>query len=74
MTASMKLTLKPSPGAILRVIGLAERRGYDPVRLQADHDEGTLTVQMTVLAHRPIRILVRQFEKLFGVEQVEILS
>ena len=74
MTASMKLTLQPSPGAILRVIGLAERRGYAPINLSAAHAEGTLTVTMTVLAHRPIEILVRQFEKLFGMELVEVLS
>ena len=33
----MKLSMNPAPGAILRVIGLAERRGYDPLFVSAEH-------------------------------------
>ena len=74
MTALMKLTLDPSPGAILRIVGLAERRGYDPLQLTADHDQGTLTMTMTVKAERPIGILVSQLHKLYGMHSVEVLS
>jgi acetolactate synthase regulatory subunit len=74
MTVSMKLTLNPSPGAILRIVGLAERRGYDPLHLTANHREGMLTMTMTVKAERPIGILVSQLDKIFGMQSVEILS
>ena len=74
MTALMKLTLEPSPGAILRIVGLAERRGYDPVQMTADHKGDTLTMTMRVKADRPIGILVSQLHKLFGMQSVEVLS
>ena len=72
MTASIKLTLQASPGAILRIVGLAERRGYDPLQLSVETNQGIITMLMTVKADRPIHILVAQFTKLFGINTVEV--
>jgi len=72
MTATIKLTMTASPGAILRIIGIAERRGYDPVDLSANNTNGIISIMMTVKAERPIQILVAQLTRLFGVNSVEV--
>ena len=74
MSISMKLSMKPAPGAILRVIGLAERRGYDPLFVSAEHLGSELVMYMTVRADRPIQIFVSHIQKIFGMNSVEVLS
>ena len=72
MNVSLKITLLTSPGAILRVLGLAERRGYDPIRINTELNNGIITILMTIKAERPIEILVAQYTKLFGIQTVEV--
>ena len=74
MSISMKLIMNPAPGAILRVIGLAERRGYDPLFLSAEHLGEKLVMYMTVRADRPIHIFVSHVQKMFGMNSVEVMS
>ena len=74
MNISLKITLLTSPGAILRVIGLAERRGYDPIRINTELNNGIITILMTIKAERPIEILVAQYTKLFGIQTVEVYN
>lgn len=70
----MKLKMKSAPGAILRVIGLAERRGYDPLTINAEHHDGDVVMHMTVKANRPIQLFVNQAKKLFGMMSVEVMK
>jgi acetolactate synthase II small subunit len=74
MTSSMKLQLRPSPGALLRVLGLAERRGYGLVSLEADCGAGLLTLFLTVRSTRPLSLFLGQLGKLHDVQQVEVLT
>ena len=72
MKTSLKITLAASPGAIIRVVGLAERRGYEPVHINAEVNDEIITLMMTIKSDRPVAILVAQFTKLFGIQTVEV--
>ena len=75
MTASLLLTVDAGPGALIRVLGMAERRGYDPISVNSQPTtESTLSVQLTVRAERPVDLLLRRLQKLYNVRHVEVLS
>lgn len=69
MTQILRLTLKKADGALLRVLGLVARRGFDVVRLEARATEAgdRYEVDLTVSGARPIDVLSRQLAKLFDV-------
>ena len=72
MSARLEIQLARRPGALLRLLGLAERRGYPPVRVQAaPFGPATQMVHLTVSASRPVDKLVRQLGKLYDVQRVE---
>ena len=73
MTGRLEITLGRSEGALVRLLGLAERRGYPPLRVSAvttTHD--TFKVDLTVESDRPLEQLARQVRKLYDVATVEI--
>ena len=60
-------------GALLRVLGLVERRGYTAVRLGVDAAaDGTLRVALSVRGTRPTDLLARQLMRLVEVRSVEL--
>ncbi len=74
MTSQLTLLLENCPGALLRVLGLAERSGYSLVSVQARQtDQGTILLNLYVQTTRPIVMLERQFNKLFDVHSVEVM-
>ena len=76
MSHALKLQLAPVDGALLRVIGVTERRGWSATALQAELDtqEEGLDLKLTVLGSRSIELLVRQLAKLHDVRRVEVAS
>ena len=72
MKTSLKLVVDRSPGAIIRILGLAERRGYNPLQVVVESHQQTIEIRITVQSQRPIEILIAQFNKLFGVSTVEV--
>lgn len=72
MRHQLRIQLKTAEGAVLRALGLVERRGF---RLEAVHaaeaqgDGQTLTI--TVSGDRPADLLRRQLERLHDVLWVE---
>jgi acetolactate synthase II small subunit len=71
---SLDLTLDAAEGALIRVLGLAERRGYPPVGVDATTLGDTLRLTLTVRANRPIDLLIRQLERLFDVRDVSLAA
>ncbi|MEE2835252.1 MAG: ACT domain-containing protein [Myxococcota bacterium] len=72
MNVRLEIQLANKPGALVRVLGLAERRGFAPFRVQAaPFGPTTQMVHLTVSDDRPVEQLVRQIQKLYDVRHVE---
>jgi len=74
MRGTLTFRIRDSGGSLLRVLGVAVRRGYSLVGLDAA-DGGapdTMDVVLTVEGSRPPQRLVKQLEKLLDVENVEL--
>ncbi len=76
MNYVLKLNIKPNSGALLRVLGLVERRAWSTTGLTTHgRRSGTdLEFDLQVLGGRPIDILVRQLQRLHVVNAVEVRS
>lgn len=74
MRYQLDLTLRRAEGALARVIGTAERRGFKPVSVdgetQADGDRWHL--RLAVESERPADALRTQLEKLYDCLAVEV--
>ncbi len=73
MTKRMTLNLQDRPGALVRVLGLTERRGYRLLSMKAEKgNDDQLQLELSVSAERPFHLLLRQLNKLFDVNSVEV--
>jgi len=73
-THDLTLTLHRAEGALIRVLGLAERRGYAPLAVDAQPDGDHFRVALTVRSARPIHLLLRRMEALFDVHEATLLA
>ena len=72
MTPVLTIHLERSEGALVRLLGLAERRGYCPVRVSAvPAGPDRTVVHLGVHSDRPLDQLIRQINKLYDVLHVE---
>jgi acetolactate synthase regulatory subunit len=69
----LQIQLRDGEGAVLRTIGLIERRGFrlDSLNLAEATAEGR-TLQVSVSSVRPVDLLKRHLERLHDVLQVDI--
>ena len=76
MRYRLDLVLKPVEGALVRVIGMTERRGFAPRAIQggADAVDGRWRLQLVVEGSRPAETLGRQMLKVYDCESVEITA
>ena len=83
-TAQLRVSIAPAHSALVRVLGLAERRGYAPVRVHVGPTHTAresllhptrqpFDMELEVVAERPIEQLVHQLRKLVHVQHVEVL-
>ena len=76
MTQSIRMNVSPAPGALLRVLGVVQRRGYQAINVIASPDfisEGML-LRLTVESDRPVTQLVNHLAKLHDVRRLEVRS
>ena len=72
MTQNLDLELGRAAGALVRVIGLAERRGYPPISVSANTTgPRAMRVRLTIESNRPVDQLIRQLDKLYDVMRVQ---
>ena len=72
MTETLNVRLRRAEGALVRLLGLTERRGYPATQVSAIPLDGTtMLVQLTVRCERPLEQLTRQLAKLYDVTHVE---
>ncbi|WP_372018326.1 ACT domain-containing protein [Pseudoxanthomonas sp. 10H] len=74
MRYRLDLVLKPVEGALVRVIGMTERRGFAPRSIAGGPDgaDGRWRLQLVVDGGRPAETLKRQLQKVYDCESVEI--
>lgn len=73
MTHTLCIQLKDCEGAVLRALGVIERRGYRLSRCVIEAaDGGERTMQVSVSSVRPVDLLQRQLERLHDVVSVEL--
>jgi acetolactate synthase II small subunit len=71
MRYRLELKVKPAEGALVRVLGMVERRGFAPRALHATPDaDGRWTLQIDVDSSRPVETLCRQLVKVYDCESV----
>ncbi|MCL7715142.1 ACT domain-containing protein [Stenotrophomonas mori] len=73
----LDLVLKPAEGALVRVIGMVERRGFSPSNISGNRnpdDAGRWHVQMDVRGQRPPETLRHQLEKVYDCESVQVVA
>ena len=74
MRYRLDLTLRHAEGALARVLGAAERRGFRPVSVdgEAQPDGDRWHLRMTVEGERPGESLRQQLAKLYDCIAVEV--
>ena len=70
MSRCLKITLAASEGALIRVLGTVERRGYSLSSLHVEKDKSNMRVSMQIESDRDANVLCRQLDRLFDVQSV----
>ncbi|UCC13522.1 MAG: ACT domain-containing protein [Gammaproteobacteria bacterium] len=76
MNHTMTLTIQRVEGALIRALGLIERRGFAVTSIDASADEAAQQMELTIEVRSPGRsadVLARQIEKLFDVRSVDLV-
>ena len=74
MSHSLELALDRAEGALLRVLGTIERRGWNVIAVNAVTNADAYAVRLTLDGARDAQILCRQLERLVDVRQVRLLG
>ena len=70
----LNIELGASEGAVVRTLGLIERRGFSLGKCSiSEVGEGVRSMQLTVSSSRPGDLLKRQLERLHDVRSVELI-
>ncbi len=74
MHYQLEVILRQADGALARVLGTAQRRGYAPIALQAQTDPAATEwrLSMTVTSERSAHGLKSQLDKLHDCLAVEV--
>ena len=77
MNAHLHIRFKPAEGAIVRILGLIERRGFAlrDLAVQDEDTDGSLVIELAPRDQaRQVDVLARQVERLIDVKSVSISS
>ena len=74
MSCSLELALDRAEGALLRVLGTIERRGWNVLSVNAASTAHAYTVSVTLDGARDAETLCRQLQRLVDVREVRLLS
>ena len=76
MQYRLDLVLKPAEGALVRVLGMVERRGFSASNIagtrKAD-DAGRWHVQIDIDGTRPLETLCHQLQKVYDCDSVRVV-
>jgi acetolactate synthase II small subunit len=77
MNHTLRMNIFKVEGALVRLLGLIERRGFAVTSMNAHADDSAQHVEVTVHVHsagRSVETLARQIQKLYDVRSVSCLS
>jgi acetolactate synthase II small subunit len=77
MNHTMTLTIQRAEGALIRALGLIERRGFAVTSIITSSDDSAQQMELTVevkSSGRSVDTLARQIEKLFDVRSVSLVN
>jgi acetolactate synthase II small subunit len=77
MNHTLRMNIQKVEGAIIRLLGLIERRGFSVTAMHAHSDDASQQVEITVHVRavgRSVETLTRQIEKLYDVRSVACLT
>ena len=77
MNHTLQMNIQKVEGAIIRLLGLIERRGFSVTAMNAQTDDAAQQVEITVQVHsagRSVETLAKQIEKLYDVRSVACLA
>jgi acetolactate synthase small subunit len=77
MNHTLRMKIYKVEGALIRLLGLIERRGFAVTSMNAHADESAQHVEVTVHVHsagRSVETLARQIQKLYDVRSVACLT
>lgn len=74
MQFRLDLELSAAEGALVRVLGMIERRGFTALAIEGARADGCASwqVRLTVQGHRPPATLCHQLEKLYDCTAVRL--
>ena len=73
MKHALRIQLRSGEGAVIRSVGLIERRGYSLNKCPVSESDGTRRdMEVSVTSSRPGDLLKRQLERLHDVHSVEL--
>ena len=69
----LKIEMSATEGALVRALGMVERRGFSlqSCRMYEDSDKQRI-LEISVESERPVAVLKRQLERLHDVHQVHL--
>lgn len=74
MTHKLKITAHATDGVLQRILGLAGRRCFEPVGIQATLCCEYFEILLTVKSDRAVRLLATQLERLYDVNEVIVVD
>jgi acetolactate synthase II small subunit len=77
MNHTLRMTIQKVEGAIIRLLGLIERRGFSVTAMNAHSDDATQQVEITIHLRstgRSVDTLTKQIGKLYDVRSVVCLT
>ena len=72
MSRRLEITLAATEGALIRMLGTVERRGYSLSSLHVEKDKSNMRVSMQIESDRDANVLCRQLDRLFDVQSVAL--
>lgn len=72
MPQRLNLRLRPAEGAILRVLGSIERRGFSLELIESRRSQSCILLSVDISGERSVEVLIRQLERLYDVLAVEL--
>jgi len=71
----LRVDMTADDTALLRLLGVVRRRGFAVRAIEAQElGECSLGVSMTIESARPVEVLVRQIDRIVGVQRVSVSS
>ncbi len=74
IACGLRMVVEGRGGALIRLLGLVERRGYQATHVKVETTpEGLMRIELSVRSERSVELLMRQLGRLVEVRTVELV-